>query len=91
MTLVILGCVGVGAVWGWLIGKLDGTSPSPVRKVLAVGLATLLLAIEIFILAEWRALAFFLGAAALALLIHLGWRRELIARFGRSDPKGGPL
>jgi hypothetical protein len=36
----------------------------------------------VFVLVDWQAVALFLGAAGLALLLHLGWRRELRGRFG---------
>lgn len=83
----MLGSLGMGLMWGWLISVPKGRNRQPARTFLALGLATLTLGSEVFIFADWRALALFLGASALAFLIHLGWRRELRGRFEASNAK----
>jgi hypothetical protein len=46
--------------------------------------ATFLYALEIFWFAGWQDVMLFLCAAVLTFLLHLGWRYQLLARFGRS-------
>lgn len=82
MLIAMLGSAGTGLVWGWLMGRLGGRVRQPLRDGLALGAATLFLAGEVLVLVDWQALALFLGATGLALLVHLGWRRELRDRFG---------
>lgn len=83
MTLITaFGCVGIGLIWGWWIGNLTGRITRPMLDVLVLGIASLLLAIYVFILVDWWALLFFLSAGELALIFHIEWREELINRFG---------
>jgi biotin transporter BioY len=90
MLITMLGSIGLGLVWGWLMGSLSGQSRRPLRNGLALSTATLVFAIEVFLLAGWRALALFLGAVASALLLHVLWRRGLRKRFGPPNlQKGG--
>lgn len=81
MLITLLGSAGLGLVWGWLLGSLGGR----VRRRQLVGLsasaATLVVSAVVLWLADARALALFLGAATLALLLHLGWRQDLRRRF----------
>jgi peptidoglycan/LPS O-acetylase OafA/YrhL len=86
MLIATLGSIGLGLVWGWMLGMLGGRHRAsdrrwPVRNVLILGAASLLLAAQVFLLANWQALALFGGAAAVALLFHLGWLRHLRARY----------
>jgi hypothetical protein len=78
-----LGAIGLGFVWGWLMGSVGGRVRRPLPTGLALGSATLLLTAEVLVLAHSRAVWLFLGGAGLALLLHLGWRRELSDHFGR--------
>lgn len=82
MLITMLGSMGLGLVWGWLMGGLSGRGGRLLLNGLALSTATLVFAIEVFLLAGWRALAPFLGAAAFALLLHVLWRRDLRKRFG---------
>lgn len=82
MLITMLGSMGLGLVWGWLMGSLGGRGGRLLLNGLALSTATLVFAIEVFLLAGWRALAPFLGAAAFALLLHVLWRRKLRKRFG---------
>lgn len=81
MLVTILGSMGTGLVWGWLMGNLAGRGKRTLRNGLALSAATIPLAISIVLLADWRAMVFFLGAMGLALLFHLGWRQGLRDRF----------
>ena len=82
MLITTLGSIGLGLVWGWLMGSLSGRGGRLLLNGLALSTATLVIAIEVFLLAGWRALTPFLGAAAFTLLLHVLWRRELRKRFG---------
>lgn len=81
MFITLLGSIGIGLVWGWLISRLDGSVHRVLSSVLAVGVSTLLLAAEIYLFSSWRGVFLFLSAVSLAWLLHLGWRRELRQRF----------
>lgn len=78
MQIGILGSLGLGLVWGWLIGILSRALPArSLLHYLALGLATALLALETWLLVDWRAAVFFVAAATLALCLHLIWLHSL--------------
>lgn len=81
MLIAALGSVGLGLVWGWLLGMLGGRRPRPMRNGLILGIASLLPAAQLLLLVNWRALALFGGAVAVAFLLHLGWLRRLRALY----------
>jgi hypothetical protein len=82
MLITTLGSIGLGLVWGWLMGSFSGRSGRLLRNGLVLSATTLAFAAEVFLLAGWQAVAFFLGATAFALLSHVLWRRDLRRRFG---------
>lgn len=82
MLITTMGSVGLGLVWGWLMGSLSGRGGRLLRNGLALGAATMVFAVEVILLAGWQAVVVFLGATALALLSCVLWRRELRRRFG---------
>lgn len=82
MLITALGCTGIGLIWGWWIGNLSGRIIRPKLDGLVLGIASLLLAIEVCVLVGLWALVFFWSAGGLALFIHLEWRKKLINRFG---------
>lgn len=84
MLITWLGSVGIGLVWGWLLGSLGGRVRRPQLVGWSASAATLLVAVVVRWFADGRALWLFVGAAALSLLLHLGWRQELRRRFGAS-------
>ena len=81
MPITLIGSSGLGLVWGWLIGNHSVGSRRHLLNGLALGAATLLLAAEVILLVDWRALTLFLTATILALVFHIQWRRELHKRF----------
>ena len=87
--LVLLGSLGVGAVWGWLLGMLSWPALRWVRRLLAVAAATALVGGLVFLLAGWLELCLFLACAGLALASHVMWRRVLFLRFGPKHVQGG--
>ena len=88
MHIVALGSIGLGFVWGWLVGSLRGQLHRLWQTSLAVMVATLILATEVTLLTNWRMVPpfLFLGTTSFSLLLHLTWRRQLRHRFDRLDP-----
>ena len=84
MVTTLLGSIGVGLVWGWLLGGFGDTARGSLINVLSVLIATSLLLLEVYWLASWSGVGISLGALVLSLLLHLGWRRSLRQRFGQS-------
>jgi len=84
MILVALGSVGLGLVWGWLLAMR--TCQKGFRGVNLVLLAaSVAQAAEVWLWANGRALALFIGAVALAFLCYRAWQRELRRRVTRAE------
>jgi hypothetical protein len=83
----ILGSVGMGLVWGWLAGGMEGRLRHPLRTISFSALAVSAVLVQIVTWVGWRGMVCFLGAGIAAFLIHAGWRRELRKRFLLSVPK----
>jgi hypothetical protein len=81
MWITLLGSVGIGLVFGWLIGRFDGSPHRKLINTLAVNAATLSIAGLVFWFAGWPGTLFFLAGAILAFLLRLGWQRQLRRRF----------
>jgi hypothetical protein len=81
MIIALLGGVGIGFVWGWLIGSVVGNTSQPRYSYSWIGVATLFLSLVILLLAAWPASVLFLGATGITLSLHLAWRRLLMGRF----------
>lgn len=79
--LTLLGSIGSGFIWGWLMGGFSG-SAHPLRQVIILSTATFLYGFEVFWLGGGKAVIFFLCATVLALLLRLGWQGQLRNRFG---------
>jgi len=86
MLITLLGSIGVGLVWGWLIAPVPGSGRKRILTVFLLGVATALLLAEVVWLAGWRSAAFVLGAAGIAFLIHRCWRQVLFNRLGFNKP-----
>jgi len=84
MNITLIGSVGFGLVWGWLLGSLGGRVQRPQLVGWSAGAATLVVAAVVRWYTDRRSLWFFLGAAGLSLLLHLGWREELRRRYRSS-------
>ena len=79
MLIAVLGSVGLGLVWGWLLGVL--TRRKGFRGINLTLIPAMLGQMgEILVLANGRALALFIGATVLALLLYLAWQQELCKR-----------
>jgi len=80
VAIHFLGTIGLGLVWGWLIGRV--VYGQPLRNVPYLIGATLILGAEVLVFIDWRAVLVFFGATGFALLFHSQWRRELREQFG---------
>ncbi len=82
MVITSIGSVGIGLMWGWLLILFGGRGHAkrPWRNILALGLATMLLALQLFLYSSWQTVLIFLVAAILSFAIHLAWHRALRSR-----------
>jgi hypothetical protein len=87
--LTLLGAIGIGAVWGWLLAMLGGPRRRRARRVAAVTAATALVGGQVLMLAGWQRACLFLVCAGLALAGHAMWRRTLTLRFQPGPFQGG--
>jgi hypothetical protein len=77
VQLTVIGSVGMGLVWGWLLVLVGWRAPRPFITIPALGLATLLTTLSLFLFTTWPTPLYFLAAALLTLIIHVSWRQEL--------------
>jgi hypothetical protein len=80
--LPLLGGLGLGLAWGWLVGLRACPAHRPLLQAFALAGATLLVGLEVWLFAGTWATAAFACGAALALPAYLGWLRSLRRRFG---------
>jgi len=78
-TIGILGSIGIGAVFGWLIGILEPRRQL-FRQVLSIGLVGALALLEIVWQVGWQAALAAMASGILTLLIHKLWRIQLRQR-----------
>jgi hypothetical protein len=79
--MTILGSIGFGFVWGWLVGSFGRQVRQPLRVVLSTSSATLLLAIDILMLTDIWMVLLFLCTVVGAALIHAIWFHKLVRNF----------
>ena len=79
MPLALLGSAGIGLVWGWLAGRLEGRIRKPLRTWSAVVGATAAVGAPVLAFSGWQGVAAFGSAMLLAFLAHVTWRRGLRA------------
>jgi len=87
MVLRALGGVGIGLVWGWLVGSLSYRAVSLWRAILLIVLSTAGLSLLVLYFLTWRNLVSFLIAVLLASLVHVGWRQQLAESLSQSTVK----
>lgn len=75
-----LGACGIGLVWGWLLGSLDGQVRHIASSILSLAGATLVLGGSVVVLYGWSLALLTAVAAGVTLIFHLGWRQELRRR-----------
>ncbi|MBM4288808.1 MAG: hypothetical protein FJ135_11835 [Deltaproteobacteria bacterium] len=89
MSSALLGALGVGLVWGWLLGMNEGRIFRGWRTVPGLALTSLILAAPIVWFQGILGLAGFGGAAFLAWWLHVEWRQTLRQRFSVTDAHEG--
>jgi hypothetical protein len=73
----VAGSAGMGLLWGWVTGGLEGRVSNPAWTVSALLTATLAFAVAAILLSGLYGLIAFLVSSACALGVHAGWRRSL--------------
>lgn len=81
-VIAIFGSLGLGLVWGWLIGMLDYRLHKSVLTFLAVLLSSIIIAAQIIWFLDLIRLSFFIGAVLVAFIIQIGWRSKMIRHEG---------
>ena len=77
MLLTILGSIGIGLVWGWLLGHAFFFSKFGYLRLAGLLLGTAAAAVPSFLFAGMRGVVAFIAAAALTVWIRTSWSREL--------------
>lgn len=80
MLLRSLGGIGLGFVWGWLLGLAGRGARRPIVTGLFLMAAVLLQAVVVIALAGWAVTAPFVLSCGFAYVMHVLWRRQLSAR-----------
>jgi len=78
--ITFLGGIGLGIVWGWLLGNFDQPQRAPL-VVVSLAVASLAMGTTVTWLAHLRTVPPFTIAAVVSLLVHHLWRRELRHRY----------
>lgn len=84
-TSAILGSLGVGLMWGWLVGLVLPRSPG---AWVAVALATVALGAEVHGFLGDRALVWAGAAMIMSAMSHGLWKRWLRHRYDRGHVRG---
>lgn len=76
-ALRVLGNIGIGLVWGWLLGSFTCRGGTSYQTVMLLCFGTLVLGLIAVRFEDLSGLAWFSGALIFASLLHLGWRQKL--------------
>lgn len=82
-SMSVVGGLGIGSVWGWLIGRYEGKGGQPLLRGGMLAATTGLVASEIWLFLGWVGAVVFIGSAGIALVLRLAWRREIETRVAR--------
>lgn len=72
-----LGTMGLGLVWGWLIGSLMRRVHRPWKTILSVLLATMVVSAQVLWLMDSARLLYFYGATLIGWVIHIELHRNI--------------
>lgn len=81
MLLRSLGGIGLGFVWGWLLGLVGRGARRPIFTGSFLMAAVLLQAVAVIALAGWAVTAPFALSCGFAYVMHMLWRRQLSVRY----------
>lgn len=87
--LTFAGAIGIGLVWGWLMGMWILPARQLVRAANLALLATVAMGGTIFLLTNQQLLIGFLISEGLSFLLHMLWRREIVRRAASIHSHGG--
>jgi uncharacterized membrane protein (Fun14 family) len=77
MLIPLLGSLGIGFVWGWVLGYEDQWTGRWLFHGIFLAAATLLITAEVVVMVDWRAALCFLVGSCLSTLLHFGWQHKL--------------
>lgn len=86
-TRAIFGGIGIGLVWGWLIGLLSARIRFRLLNLLWISIASLLLVAEVGWFLGVAGVILTLTAFILSLTSHILWRRQLREQLRSSNEK----
>lgn len=86
MLLTILGSIGIGLVWGWLLGHAFFFSKFGYLRVAGLVLGTAAAAVPSFLFAGIRGVVAFIAAVVLMVWIRTSWSRELQSKANILNP-----
>lgn len=87
--LNLAGAIGIGLVWGWLMGMWIAPARNLVRAANFVLFATIAMGGAISLFTNQQLLIGFLISEGLSFLLHLLWRREIARRATSIHSHGG--
>lgn len=77
MLIPLLGSLGIGFVWGWVLGYRGRWTGRRLFHGMFLAAATLLITAEVVVMAGWRAALCFLVGSSLSTLLHFSWQHKL--------------
>ncbi len=86
--MLTVGSIGLGLVWGWLLGLVwrDMLGKRPLHSAGALLLATILVSLQQFLFTNWQRTVIFGVTAVISFSVHLAWRTRL-----QSENENGKL
>ena len=85
----MVGIIGLGMVWGWLLLLVGDPLTRPWRNALLLTLASTPLAGLVWWITNIGLMLLFLATAVVTFIIHLAWRSQLRQRTNSPSPQEG--
>ena len=85
----IAGGIGIGALWGWLVGGRNNLLFKRVHSVLFMVIVSSFLAGEVFFYADWQGLMVYILSLGIFAVLHHAWRLFLLERSVNRGGKEG--
>jgi hypothetical protein len=77
MSIVLVGSVGVGMVWGWLAGHMIFQRGNAIVKATILAVGTMVALMQIYLLSDMLSIPYFAFAVICTFIIHMGWVYKL--------------